>query len=198
MMRVGNTKTMDLFHLPQLKNQVSLEQPAEFSRFYQQAHLDVFRYVMVLCAGNQPEAEDITAEAFFRAWEKRQQFSGSSRAALSWVITIARNLLIDQRRSAAVHPLEPMADEALPDTGSSIESLLVGEEQVQLVLDAIQTLPFPHRDIVTLRYVLGWRVNAIAAHLGLAENTVSVDLRRALVRLQNQLVPQDSDAGRTA
>jgi RNA polymerase sigma-70 factor (ECF subfamily) len=174
-----------------------LHQATEFARFYETAHLSVFRYVMVLCAGDQPEAEDITAEAFFRAWEKRLQFSGSPSAALGWVITIARNILIDRRRAENAHPGETALDEALAGGESSVESILIDEDQLQQVLAAVSGLPLPQRDIFTLRYVLGWRVNAIAAHLGLAENTVSASLRRALAKLQDQLVPQDLAPGRS-
>ncbi len=175
----------------------SLLHPNEFARFYEAAHLSVFRYAMVLCAGNQAEAEDITAEAFFKAWEKRQQFSGSDSAALGWVITIARNILIDRRRSENAHPDKAVLDESLADRQASIEAILIEDDQLQQALEAIAGLPFLQRDILTLRYVLGWRVQAIAAHLGLAENTVSASLRRALAKLQAQLVPQEAAAGRS-
>ncbi len=160
----------------------------DFARFYETAHLSVFRYIMVLCAGNQSEAEDITAEAIFRAWEKRQQFSGSAQAALGWVITIARHILIDRRRAEAARPAETELDEALAGCEESIESILIDEDQLQDALAAIARLPDPQRDIFTLRHVLGWRVQAIAAALGLAENTVSVCLRRAVAKIQAQLV----------
>jgi RNA polymerase sigma-70 factor (ECF subfamily) len=182
---------MTLFQLPSLKKPCPIQRPEDFARFYEQAHLSVFRYGMVLCAGNQAEAEDITAEAFFRAWEKRQQFTGSSSAALGWVITIARNILIDQRRSESAHPIENQLDEVLSDHATNIEAILIDDEQLQQVLDALQSLPFAQRNIFTLRYVLDWRVKSIAAHLGLAENTVSVDLRRALAKIQKQLELQD-------
>ncbi len=161
----------------------------DFARFYESAHLSVFRYAMVLCAGNRSEAEDITAEAFFKAWEKRQQFSGNAAAALGWVITIARNILIDRRRAQSASPAETEMEEALPGEEASIEAILIDQYQMQQLLAAIAGLSNPQRDIFTLRHVLGWRVQAIAAALGLAENTVSVYLRRALVKLQSQLVP---------
>ena len=177
---------------------ISLSAPEDFARFYQHSHLSVFRYLMVLCAGDTAEAEDLTAEAFYRAWEKRSQFTGSDAAALGWLITIARHLLIDRRRAAGRHPVEAELDDDLPDLSARIEDLLVDADRLQQVLAAVQSLPYPYGDIVTLRYVLGWQVRAIAYHLGLPENTVSVDLRRALARLQKKLIPQETLARRTA
>ncbi len=175
-----------------------ITQPDAFTRFYEQAHLSVFRYVMVLCAGNQPEAEDITADAFFRAWQKREQFSGSQSAALGWVITIARNLLIDRKRAEGKHEEDTAIEEDISDQRSGVEDLLVDREHLQLVLDAIHQLPFPQSDILTLRFVLGWQVKAIAEHFGLAENTVSTHLRRAIIRVQRKLTPQAEAAERGA
>ena len=107
------------------------------------------------------------------------------------MITIARHLLIDQRRAAKTHPVEADLDEAFPDHAESIESMLVEDEQLNQVLSSIQRLPFPQGDILSLRYVLGWQVKAIATHLELPENTVSVYLRRGLARVQAQLVPHE-------
>ncbi len=187
---------MGIFQRALPEQQISLKQPESFAKFYEQTHLSVFRYVMVLCAGNQTEAEDITADAFFRAWEKRATFSGTSSAALGWVITIARNCLIDDRRRANLHPVESTIAEDLTDPLDSVEDLLVDSEQFQQVLEAIQTLPFTQANILTLRYGLGWQVKTIAAHLGLAENTVSVALRRALAKLQKKLAAAELLAGR--
>lgn len=169
-----------------------LASPEAFTQFYEQAHLSVFRYSMVLCAGDQGEAEEITAQAFFRAWEKRRQFTGNPAAALGWVIAIARNLLIDRRRSAVIHPVEPIPDDALADEASTVEDILINAEQLQDVLEVLRDLPFPQGDIVTLRYVLGWPVKAIASHLGLAENTVSVNLRRAVTKIQRELLAREN------
>ncbi len=168
----------------------------DFTRFFEQAHLSVFRYIMVLCAGNQPEAEDIMAEAFLRAWEKRQQFSGDYQAALGWVITIARNLLIDRRRAETTHPEEEILDETLPDGEDSIETILVDGEQVQQVLNAIRRLPSAQQNMFVLRYLLGWRVRGIAGHLGIPENTITVSLRRAIAKLKKELMDKEIPSGR--
>ncbi len=186
-------KTMNLFRSSTRLLQISLLQPEDFARFYEEAHPGVFRYVMVLCAGNQSEAEDITSEAFFRAWDRRTQFTGTQPAALGWVITIAKNCLIDHRRSENLHPVETLLEDAREEKDGGIEDLLVDKEQFQQVLDAVQNLPFQMANIFTLRYVMGWRVKAIAEHLEMAENTVSVDLRRASARLQQQLLLQEGN-----
>lgn len=185
-------KLTNVFHKKQ-----ELQNAREFSSFYEHAHLNVFRYVMTLSSGDQLESEDITADAFMRAWDRRESFSGNEDEAVRWVITIARNVLIDRHRSKTHEPIPIELDDSLEDTlsgdSTDIEDLLISEEQLQNVLDVIYQLPFRQREILTLRYMLGWRVQVIAAHLNLSENAVSVDLRRALKKIQGLIVPKGAN-----
>jgi DNA-directed RNA polymerase specialized sigma24 family protein len=41
--------------------------------------------------------------------------------------------------------------------------------------------------MLVLRYFLSWRVKQIAAQMGMTENTVSVNLRRIVQRLQTEV-----------
>lgn len=189
---------MTIFKYGNLFNrQQSLRSSRDFSRFYESAHLNVFRYMMVLCSGDQTEAEDITADAFLRAWDGREKFLGSEAEAVRWVIAIARNALIDRRRSETRAPLDTEWNDTFEDTipgdDTKLEDILIHEEQLQFALEAIHQLPFRQRDALTLRYLMGWRVQEIAAHLNLPENTISVDLRRALKKTQEQLVPKGAN-----
>ena len=160
-----------------------------FASFYESTHLNVYRYIMALRGGRQDEAEDITAEAYLRAWKNRHQFDGSADAALGWVLTIARRILIDRFRIFSRLPETDLVDD-LPDATLDAESILVAEERSGNVITALLTLPENQREIIVLRYVLGWRVNQIADHLGILENTVSVVLRRTLKRLQGMLASE--------
>jgi RNA polymerase sigma-70 factor (ECF subfamily) len=53
----------------------------------------------------------------------------------------------------------------------------------------LRNLPDEQREMLTLRYLLGWRVNQIADYLDVPENTISVTIHRTLDRLQ-QAWPQ--------
>lgn len=158
-----------------------------FSDFFENTHLNTYRYVMALGRGDANQAEDITAEAYLRAWKQRLSFTGSPEAALGWVLTIARRILIDEYRSRTAHPVQGQPEEDLADGAPSTESLLQTREMEEQVIGALQKIPEEQREMVVLRYVLGWRVNQIAAHLDLPENTVSVSIHRALHHVQDDL-----------
>jgi len=162
-----------------------LAEAEAFAELYQRTHLVVFRYIYALTGGPQQEVEDLTADTFIRAWKARHRFEGDQEAALSWLLRIARNLVIDSHRRTKVRGVETNLKDALliaPD--ASPEEQVARQEQFNALWVIISTLPPQHREMIVLRYVLGWPVKRIAAHLNMLENTTSVNLRRILQRIQ--------------
>lgn len=89
-----------------------------FSHFFEATHLSVFRYIYGLHGGPAADVEDLTAEAFLRAWKARHRFSGDAHAALGWVITIARRLVIDVCRRNSVGRHESLDDSHVAATAA--------------------------------------------------------------------------------
>jgi RNA polymerase sigma-70 factor (ECF subfamily) len=158
-----------------------LDDPADFARLYEQVHLPVFRYLYGLTSGPQQDVEDLAAETFLHAWQARHHFHGDERAALGWLLRIARNLVIDRARRNRVRESTP---DPLPDPLPGPEDTALVDEEQSALLAALQSLPEETREMVVLRYILGWKVNRIAAHLEIPENTISVSIHRALERLR--------------
>jgi RNA polymerase sigma-70 factor (ECF subfamily) len=168
------------------------ESETAFSQLFDSTHQIVFRYVYGLLGGSQQDVEDITAETFLKAWHARDQFEGDHEAAVSWLLTIARNQVIDryrvQQRRAVLIWLE---DVELAASDANPEEQAIENEQWERLQTLAQTLTDQQREILVLRYLLGWKVKQIAAHLGMAENTVSVNLRRIIQRLQTKVQYQE-------
>jgi len=157
-----------------------------FHRLYDRAHVIIYRYIYASLGGPVQEVEDLTAETFMRAWNARQRFEGDEEAAVGWLLQIARNLLIDNYRRKKTHGVDEELEEAqisAPQTGPE-ERMLI-REQVYILQRLMQGLTQEQRDMIVLRYVLDWPVNRIAEHMGMLENTVSVNLRRILQRLRD-------------
>ena len=169
-----------------------LSAPASFSAFYEQTHLSVFRYLYGLTGGPQEDVEDLTAEAFTRAWRARRSFQGDKQAALGWLMKIARRLAIDAYRRRKARPVTDgdIPDE-LPEAGPAPEEAALAGEQQQYLLSLLLGMPDEPREILVLRYLLGWHVNQIAAYLEIPENTVSVTIHRTLERLRQQWPAQE-------
>jgi RNA polymerase sigma-70 factor (ECF subfamily) len=145
----------------------------------------VFRYVYGLSGGPAQEAEDLTAETYTRAWKTRLHFNGNEQAALGWLLRIARNLAIDLSRRRKVRDVdEDINVELLLDPSLTPESDVIVREQMAILWKMLNTLSEEVREMIVLRYMLGWQVKQIAEHLEMRENNVSVTIRRALKSLQ--------------
>lgn len=157
--------------------------PASFRGMYELHRLSVFRYVYALTSGSQADAEDLTAETFLRAWKARHQFQGEIDSAIGWLIRIAKRLVIDDYRRAARANRNVSAD---VNRESSPEQTAIQQEQQRFLFRLVADLPDEQREILILRYLLGWRVNDIARHIGASENKVSVSLHRSLSKLREK------------
>jgi RNA polymerase sigma-70 factor (ECF subfamily) len=157
--------------------------PASFSDLYECNRLSVFRYIYGLTGGPQDDVEDLVAQTFLRAWKARHRFDGTTESATGWLIRIAKRLVIDEYRrtlqAARFLPVEPPA-------GPSAEQSAISDEQKTFLFNLLAGLPDGQREILVLRYMLGWRVNDIASHMGTTENTISVTIHRTLFRLREQ------------
>lgn len=185
---------MTSISMPAAKGQIQpgiayfhLDDAAVFSEVYERTHLIIFRYIYGLNGGYQQDAEDITALTYEKAWKARYRFVGTEDAVLGWLMTIAKRLVIDSYRQSArrgtPHSLEDMevaSGEAGPETHT------LHHEQANMLRIMLATLPDDQREMLVLRYLLGWQVKAIADHLDMRENTVSVTIRRALERLRGR------------
>lgn len=167
------------------QNEHSLPNAEAFTRLYEETYLVVFRYIYGLSGGPLQEAEDLTAETYARAWKSHERFNGNEAAALGWLLRIARNLAIDLSRRRKVRDVdENFPIELLPAPDSVPELDVVTREQIATLWRMLGTLPHDVREILVLRYMLGWQIKQVANYLDKNENNVSVTIRRALKHLQ--------------
>ena len=168
----------------------SIASPGSFRTLYERNRLPVFRYVYALTGGSQEDAEDLTAETFLRAWKARHRFDGEIDSAIGWLIGIAKRLVIDDYRRTARASRDLLTDLV---SESTPEQTAVQDEQETILFRLVADLPDEQREIIILRYLLGWRVNDIARHIGSTENKISVSLHRTLSRLREKWTELDPE-----
>jgi RNA polymerase sigma-70 factor (ECF subfamily) len=166
-----------------------------FRELYEHNRLPVFRYVYGLTGGPQEEAEDLTAETFLRAWKARHDFQGDEASATGWLIRIAKRLVIDRYRRTSQERRHPPDD---PPEDPTPEQTAVLDEQMRFLFRLVANLPDEPREILALRYLVGWRVNEIAGYMGITENQVSVTIHRTISRLRENWMEADAGSSETA
>ncbi len=162
----------------------AISTPDAFSGMYEHNRLPVFRYIYSLLGGPSDDAEDLTAETFLRAWKARYTFEKDLDSAIGWLIGIAKRLVIDDYRRKEVRKTYSLPSNLKTETTTEEEILII--QQKQQLLDLLKELSVDQREIIVLRYMLGWKVNQIAAHMGLSDNHVSVIIHRTIADLREQ------------
>jgi RNA polymerase sigma-70 factor (ECF subfamily) len=145
------------------------------------------------------EAEDLTQEAFLRAWRGMAGFRGadtdSGAKFTTWLYRIVTNLCYNRlpglRRQLAEADAEALARVAAPEAHTPRVRLEAGERQAR-VQAAIGALPDKYRLVVTLYYLQEQSYQEIAATLGLPIGTVKTHLYRARARLKGLLAETET------
>ncbi|SHN43551.1 SigE family RNA polymerase sigma factor [Cryptosporangium aurantiacum] len=149
----------------------------QFDAFYA-AHFRPISVQLYAYFGAAADANDLTQEAFCRAWERWDQVRAYDDPA-GWVRRVAWRLAVSRWRRART-ALAHRAALAAPPTGQD------GGETVDLVR-ALAALPPDQRRAVVLRHVADLSVAEIAADAGVPEGTVKSWLSRGRVTLRRAL-----------
>jgi len=131
------------------------------------------------------EAEDLTQEAFVRAWRGLPRFRAEACFG-TWLYRIVTNLCYDRlpRLRAEMAALDTDALAALPDETQAADTALLTAELRAYLHQAIDTLPDGFRLLLTLRHLQNMSYADIAAATDLPEGTVKSGLFRARTQLR--------------
>jgi RNA polymerase sigma-70 factor (ECF subfamily) len=154
---------------------------SELMRALHDEHSGVlWSYALRLTGGDRARAEDVVQETLLRAWRHPEVLDQSTRSARSWLLTVARNVVIDDYRARKVRPETPSEYLPEPVTGDGTDEVL----QSWLVADAIGQLTDAHRRVLYECYYAGRSVAQAARVLDIPEGTVKSRLHYAMGTLR--------------
>ena len=147
---------------------------------------------------NQTDAQDVTQEAFIKAYRSLPKFRGDS-AFYTWLyriaINTAKNYLAIQsnRRSSEVKQDITEMEQIDGSTGlrqiETPENLLYAQEIQDTVIDAIENLPDELRIAITLRELEGLSYEEIAENMDCPVGTIRSRIFRARESIDKVLQP---------
>lgn len=143
--------------------------------------------------GESRAAEDVSQEAFVRAWRHAAAYDPRRGSVVTWLLTITRNLAIDAVRVRRPLVLDPDAIVGLHQVSAErgpAELADLGDDTARLRA-AIARLPEEQRRAIILAGLLGHTAREISESEGIPLGTAKTRIRTALQRCRDALVREE-------
>jgi len=153
-------------------------------------HMDAAFNLAFWIVRSSADADDVVQEAYLRAFRAFKNFSGGDMRP--WLLAIVRNtayrLITNRRRSHIVVSLDETTSDGaegpndvsqLPSDEPSAEACLIGAEDKQRAMRALEGLPPALREVLVLREIEALSYRDISDVTGLPIGTVMSRLSRA-------------------
>jgi RNA polymerase sigma-70 factor, ECF subfamily len=163
--------------------------PEGFGLLYDRYVDVVFRFLLHR-VGDRATAEDFTSETFVRALRRIDSLSFQGRDVGAWLVTIARNIVLDHVKSSRYRLEVATADMRDADraTDGPEEAVLQRLTNAELLAGMAQ-LSDEQRECLVLRFLQGLSVAETAAAMGKKDGAIKALQHRAVRRL-GTLLPE--------
>jgi RNA polymerase sigma-70 factor, ECF subfamily len=153
-----------------------------------------YRYV-----NRKDEAEDLTQDILIRVYQNLQSYRADAGSFQSWVLRIARNMIIDHYRqfrryaqTGGSDELEALtlSDERMPNPQQNAEQ----KEACRFLREGLEVLAPELKEAVILRDLESMTYQEIAELLNIPEGTVKSRINRGRIELAKLLMKRRTQA----
>ena len=179
--------TQDGEALTQLLMQVAAGDERAFEELYRRTGARLFG-VCLRMLRDRTEAEDALQDAWILAWHRASSFDPLKANAMTWLMTLTRNKVIDRLRQRR----EPVAAEAglldlLVDDAPLPEADVQRSEDYQRLRACLEELETDQRHQVREAFFSGATYNELAVRCQVPLGTMKSWIRRSLLKLRKCL-----------
>ncbi|BDW93525.1 RNA polymerase sigma-70 factor [Allomuricauda sp. XS_ASV26] len=175
--------SLSVFREIQQKNQFV------FKRFFEDTYEDLVQYADSYLF-EKSISEDIVQEVFIYLWENASKIKIAT-SFNAYLFTMVRNRCLNHLKSIKITDRAKVLD-MQHFIGTDYELDVFSEEDQLIihnqVLKVVEMLPSKMQRIVRMKYIENYKYVDIAEELGISVNTVKTQLKRAKIRIAEQLI----------
>jgi len=160
---------------------------------------DSIYYMLLKMVNNQSDAEDLTIEAFGKAFHNLDSYTPKF-AFSTWLFRIATNNCVDFIRKKQMSPTpydgsQDIIDNVTVNIQSDLpdpEESLINLQKISALKDIINQLKPRYKELIHLRYYKEYSYEEISTELKIPLGTVKAELYRAKTLLYNIIIKTDN------
>lgn len=152
-----------------------------FEELYKKYADKVYNYFWYRTGHQKDVAEDLMQETFFRAFKYLDRFQTRGYSYLTYLLTIAHNVLVNYYRSKKMIPLSELGDDI--DIPAEITDTIERKVEAENLWRAVQDLSGTERDVILMFYQKEMPIKDISRVMGRTENAIKLVLSRARKKL---------------
>ncbi|MBN2084423.1 MAG: sigma-70 family RNA polymerase sigma factor [Anaerolineales bacterium] len=159
-----------------------------FGSLYRRYVDPIYRYLFARL-GESKEAEDLTEDVFFRAFQALGTYHEQGWPFSAFLYQVAKNVLIDyyrrQKTEVGYAIPSPVLESLRP-----LDEHVIRDEQIRDLRRAMEEIPLNYREVIILRIILAMPTAVVANWMNLTEGATRVLLHRALASLRSKIQEQ--------
>jgi RNA polymerase sigma factor (sigma-70 family) len=137
---------------------------------------------------SRADAEEVMQDAFMTMWDKRASIELIGESTLPWLVTTARYLALNRRRSEARKRKDPLDENAdILDQALAPDNAAVANEAREHIEEVMAQMPLLDQEIFWLCLVGDLSYKEAARQLGISHGAVRNRLSRLRARLRSEI-----------
>ncbi|MBI1839148.1 MAG: sigma-70 family RNA polymerase sigma factor [Candidatus Colwellbacteria bacterium] len=157
-----------------------------FGLLYEHYLPKIYRFVLIKVSQRE-EAEDLTHQAFLKAWENIEQYNPKGYSFGSWLYRIARNTVIDHYRGE--RPQVSLDDVSIDIKagGAPLTEEINAKIELERLIELMGKLKSLEQEVLVMRFVDDLSPKEVAKAIDKSEGAVKLIQHRALKSLKEIL-----------
>ena len=161
--------------------------PQDFGAIYDRYVDKIYTYIYYR-TGNIHDAEDLTTNVFMRAMNHLPKYIDRGLPFSSWLYRIAHNLISNWYRDQKRRELVQLEHANLPeDPSNNPDNITVTNEQTEMLLEAIRSLPSDRQELLILKFVEKLSNKQIGLIMRRSEGAIKSLYHRTLTSLRSNI-----------